>query len=156
MLTIGTEPRMSCGLTPAGFAHSVGVSFLEMAIVARGAKKTAVTAAAGGLPRFVDVKLDQLQKKDFAGSKLTAESLVVKLQDLCDAGYRVGCSWSGENQTYTVSLTCRDEQSPNNGCCMTSFAGQLDRAVSLALYKHYVVCGEVWSVAGHTPGEDFG
>jgi len=127
-----------------------------MSIMARGAKKVAQEAARSGLPRFVDVKLDQQQKKDFAARKQTSEALVTQLQDLCDQGYRVGVTWSGEQQTYTVSLTCRDEESPNNGCCMTSFAGQLDRALSLALFKHYVVCEEVWSVGGSIDSDDFG
>jgi len=156
MLTSSTESRGGGGITPAGLVHSVGVALLEMAIMSRGAKKTAQEVARSGLPRFVDVKLDHVQKIDFIARTQTADALVVQLQDLCDSGYRIGVTWSGEQQAYTVSLTCRDDKSPNSGCCMTSFAKRLDKAVSLALYKHFVVCGEVWPVGGLPGTEEFG
>jgi hypothetical protein len=156
MLTIGTGSGGRGGISPAGLSHSVGICCLELAIMARGKGKAVGAGSGAGMPKFVDVKLTQDQKADFSGRHQSAEALVVQLQDLCDAGYRIGCSWSGEHQTYTVSLTCRDDQSQNNGYCMTSFAGQLDRAVSLALYKHFVVCGEVWSAGGPGSAEDFG
>lgn len=144
MLTIGTEPGRRGGISPAGLTHSVGVAFLEMAIMARGAKKTAAVVAAGGMPRFVDVKLTAEDKMGFVGWKCTPQEIVTFLQDLCDDGYRVGCSWSSESQSYTVSLTCRNEGSPNAGLCMTSFARDLHTAVALAVYKHTVVTEERW------------
>lgn len=156
MLTSSEEPRGGCGLTSAGLAHSVGVAFLEIDIVTRGAKTQAKTLTPG-LPRFVDVKLSQEQKAAFVASGPQSAGWVVeRLQELAFLGYRLGCSWSGEHQSYTVSLTCRDEESPNNGQCMTSFAGSLLMAIRLALYKHYEICHGVWVVPDPTSGEDFG
>lgn len=156
MLTINTEARSRRGLSAAGLVHSVGVAFLEMAIMARGAKKTAAAAAANGMPRFVDVKLTGEEKAAFIAWARTPQGLVAFLQDLCDDGYRVGCTWSGETQSYTVSLTCRNPDSPNSGLCMTSFAHDLLTAVALAVYKHTVVTGECWVSPDVAAVGDFG
>lgn len=112
--------------------------------MARGAKKTAEAVAARSLPTFVDVKLTAEDKLRFVDWQCTPEEVLQFLQVLCDDGYRVGCSWSGETQAYTVSLTCRNAESPNNGLCMTSFAKDLHMAVALAVFKHTVMTGERW------------
>jgi hypothetical protein len=144
MLTISTEPGRSGGLTPAGLTHSVGVCFLEMYIVARGAKKSAEQAIKGGMPTFVDVKLSLDERNAFSALVIEPAALVKSLQQLVDDGYRVGCAWGNETQSYTVSLTCRDADSPNAGLCMTSFAGDLTTAIALAIFKHRNVTAGKW------------
>jgi hypothetical protein len=143
-LTIGTGPGGRGGLTPSGLAHSVGVCFLEMAIVARGKGKAVGAGAGSGMPRFVDVKLSQDQRVDFAAKQFSDGELVMALQRLCDAGYRVGCAWNSDSSSYTVSVTCRDSESGNFGLCMTSFASTVHTAVALAVYKHTVVTDGEW------------
>jgi len=155
-LTSSTEAGKGRGLTPAGLAHTFAVCLLEMAIMARGAKKVAEDTGKTGLPRFVDVKLTPEARSEFQSMSYTPQEIVAFLQGLCDDGYRVGCSWSGETQSYTVSLTCRDPKSANAGLCMTSFAGTLHMAVSLAVYKHTVYTGEKWLGDGESVAEMFG
>lgn len=124
--------------------------------MARGAKKEGSNAYQG-MPKFVDVKLSQEQKAAFvANEPRPAAWLVDRMQQLVFAGYRFGCSWSGEHQSYTVSITCRAEESPNDGLCMTSFAGQLLTALRLAIYKHDEVCLGKWVVPGVGDESDFG
>lgn len=156
LLTIGTGPHGSRGLTPVGLTHSVGVAFLEMAIMTRGkGKESSVPGTA--MPRFVDVRLSQEQKAEFSACEPRPAAWVVdRIQQLVFAGYRFGCSWSGEHQSYTVSMTCRDAESPNNGLCMTSFAGQLLTALRLAIYKHDEVCRGRWTLPGESDESDFG
>jgi hypothetical protein len=127
-----------------------------MAIMARGAKKAAEDVTKTGMPKFVDVKLTAEDRAGFVAWKCTPQEIVTFLQDLCDDGYRVGCSWSSETQAYTVSLTCREASSPNAGLCMTSFAKTLDLAVALAVYKHTVVTGERWVGEDVAAVGDFG
>lgn len=112
--------------------------------------------SANTLPRFVDVKLTAEQRAEFQGFRLLNDDPTRALQSLADDGYRVGVSWSGEQQAYTVSLTCRNPESVNNGLCMTSFARTLEVAVRLAFYKHAVVTGERWVEASFGASEDFG
>lgn len=156
MLTISIEARGEGGISSAGLAHSVGVCMLEMAIMARGAKKES-EAVTQGMPKFVDVRLSQEQKAAFtADAPKPAGWIVDRMQQLVFSGYRFGCSWSGEHQSYTVSMTCRNSESPNQGLCMTSFAGQLMTALRLAIYKHEEVCKGVWVMPGPGDDEDFG
>lgn len=108
------------------------------------------------MPRFVDVKLTAEQKSEFVDTEWTPFELVAGLQSLSDDGYRVGCSWNSEGQSYIVSLTCRNPESPNSGLCMTSYAKTVERAIALALFKHRYVTKEDWTGGAGPEGEDFG
>lgn len=124
--------------------------------MARGNGKPKTSLNQTAMPKFVDVKLSQDDKAAFLKQSWDELEIIGELQSLCDDGYRVGCSWSGEQQSYTVSLTCRDPESPNNGLCMTSFARSLAVAVCLTLFKHRVLTGGVWLGAAGAGSEDFG
>lgn len=124
--------------------------------MARGKKQGTDTANGVGMPRFVDVALSAEDKAAFLAWSPAVGDIVAKLSALCDDGYRVGCSWSGETQAYTVSLTCRDPQSDNKGLCMTSFARDLATAVKLAVFKHEVMTGGVWLSASERDVGEFG
>jgi hypothetical protein len=119
--------------------------------MARGKGKGSAVGQGGGLPTFVDVKLSAEERENFLAWMGDDIDAVKCLQSFADDGYRVGVAWSGEHQTYTVSATCRDEESENNGLCMTSFSRSLSQAVLLAWYKHDVVCKRKWKV--FEPGE---
>lgn len=156
LLTISTETGRRGAVSPTGLVHSLGVCLIEDYNMARGGKLGKEKDAPGGLPRFVDVKLTPEQRAEFVAVKERYADSTRWLQDLADDGYRVGVSWSGEHSSYTVSLTCRDARSPNNGMCMTSFAGDLVTAIALAVYKHFVVTEERWSQVVPAGSEDFG
>lgn len=143
-------------ITPTGLAHSLGVCLIEDWHMSRGKGKDAKAGSANALPRFVDVKLTAEQRAEFSSFTLYEGDPVRALQSLADDGYRVGVSWSGEQQAYTISLTCRNSESVNNGMCMTSFAGTLETAVRLAVFKHVVVCNERWVEASFGGNEEFG
>lgn len=142
---------------PVGvFVHMVGVHLLEIEAVARGNGKGSEPGNGTSMPRFVDVKLSAEQREVFATSSWTEADVVVELTRLVSSGYRVGCSWSSEHQSYTVSLTCRAPGDENNGLCMTSFAGNLVTALALAVYKHWTVSGGVWLTAADQALGGFG
>lgn len=143
-------------ISPSGIAHSLGVCLIEDWHMARGKGKGSTGGVGGNLPTFVDVKLSETDRENFLASLGDDFDAVRVLQSFADLGYRVGVAWSGEHQSYTISVTCRDEESENNGLCMTSFAGDLTRGILLAWYKHDVVCGRKWR--SHVPPreESFG
>lgn len=124
--------------------------------MARGKGTGSASTNVGVMPRFVDVRLSVEEKADFMRRQYTDAELTLELQQLCDSGYRIGCAWSSEQSAYTVSLTCRDDKSPNKGLCMTSFAKTLHTAVALAIYKHRFVADEDWLGAAGPGSEDFG
>jgi len=156
LLTISTDAGKSGSIRPAGVAHSLGVCFIEDFNMARGKGKTTGQGGQGTMPRFVDVKLTAEQRREFEAWEQRDGDLVTFMQSLADDGYRVGVSWSGEQQAYTVSLTCRAEGNPNAGLCMTSFARSLSTALWLAVYKHVVVTEERWIDGAFEGGEEFG
>lgn len=124
--------------------------------MARGNGKGAAKAQSAAMPKFVDCKLSQDDKAEFLQTNYSDEVLLQALRRLCDDGYRVGCSWSGEQQAYVVSLTCRNSDSANNGLCMTSFARFLNTAVALAVFKHEVITKGNWLGDAGPGSEDFG
>lgn len=144
LLTIQTGKPATYGISSSGLSHMVGVMLLEMEIMARGKGKGSEQTGQQALPRFVDIKLSHEDRADFLSKPLEASAIVMGIQQIVFEGYRVGCAWSGEHQSFTVSLTCRDEGNPNNGLCFTSFAKELHLALALMLYKHHVVSKCVW------------
>jgi len=156
LLTISSSKASRGHFSPSGLAHSVGVVLIEDWLTVRGKNGSKAEEGRASLPRFVDVKLTPEQRVEFAKQMLTQDECVKFLASAADDGYRVGVSWSGEQQSYTVSMTCRNPKSPNMGLCMTSFAGDLEKAISLANYKHCIVTEEVWSKGVVAAEEDFG
>jgi hypothetical protein len=156
LFTISKDASKPGAIRGAGIAHSVGVALIEDFNMARG-KASVKGARDGTMPRFVDVKLTAEERDLFlAWSKRGGPDLVTFLQSLADDGYRVGVSWAGEQQAYTVSLTCRQSGNVNEGLCMTSFAKTLENALWLAIYKHTVVADERWAEASGGVEGDFG
>lgn len=156
LLSISTDAGKPYALRQTGIAHSMGVCLIEDSNMARGKGKAGQGGAGNAMPRFVDVKLTAEQREEFKTWERRGGDLVTFLQSMADDGYRVGVSWSGEQQAYTVSITCRDAENPNNGLCMTSFAKTLSTALWLALYKHLEVTGERWVEGVYGDGEEFG
>lgn len=156
LLTIGSNASRGFNISPAGVAHSVGVCLIEDYAMARGKGREPDKKGGAVLPTFVDVKLSPEDKESFLAWMGDDIDAVKCLQAFADDSYRVGVSWSGEHQTYTVSVTCRDDESENNGLCMTSFSRNLTQAILLAWFKHDVVCKRQWKVFTPAPTETFG
>lgn len=156
LLTISTESGRVGRLSPSGLAHSLTVCLIEDFNVSRGKGKPGNAGNGATMPRFVDIKLSQEQKAEFLRMTYSTEELLRFLQTAADDGYRVGCAWNSESQSYIVSMTGRAEGNPNNGLCMTSFAKDVFTAIGLACYKHTIVCNENWLGAAGPGSEDFG
>lgn len=156
LLTISTDTHRRGKVSQVGVAHSLGVCLIEDYNMARGRGSGKQNAVMPGMPRFVDVRLTADDRELFGNERLDAAGCVRFLQSMADEGYRVGVTWSGEHQCYTVSLTCRAPDDVNNGMCMTSFAGDLFTAVSLARFKHVSVTGGMWAEHSSGGGEAFG
>lgn len=156
LLALSRMPVRGYRPTPAGIVHSVGVCLIEDWNMGRGKGRATEGRAGGSLPTFVDVKLSESDRENFLASLGDDFDAVRVLQSFADDGYRVGVAWSGEHQTYTVSVTCRDDESENNGLCMTSFSGDLSRGILLAWFKHDVLCKRKWKSFVPPREESFG
>jgi len=156
LLTISKDACKPYHIRPAGIAHSLGVCLIEDSNMARGKGSATKAGSGSAMPRFVDVKLTGDDRLVFLHWEGRENDLVMELQRLADDGYRIGVSWSGEQQAYTASLTGRGEGNPNNGLCMTSFAKTLENALWLALFKHHVMCRGQWLESAFGGEEEFG
>lgn len=143
-------------MSPASLVHWFGVWEIGVNIVARGQKKQQASTNGSAPPAFVDVKLNPEQRVEFAAWQYSDMELLGWLQELVNEGYRIGLSWSNEQQSYFASLTGRDGTGSNEGCCMTSFAGDARKALALAYYKHRYVCEGVWKAPDEEGLGDFG
>lgn len=122
--------------------------------MARGKGDSPNKLQSAAMPRFVDIKLSSESRKRFLEWFAQGPDPIKILTDFTDTGYRVGVTWSGEHQSYTVSITCRSEEQPNNGLCMTSFAKGLSQAICLAWFKHSVIASGAWRT--YAPEEEEG
>lgn len=156
VLTINETGPVGLRFSPSGLVHFIGVSLIVWEnVVTRGKNKDAGSQRAG-MPRFVDVRLDATQREEFTSWLPSVGDVTQLLVWFVDSGYRVGVAWAGEQQAYFVSLTGRSTGTSNDGCCMTSFAGDLTSAIALAYYKHTEVCGGVWGVGSEPEKAAFG
>lgn len=118
----------------------------------KGATKNGTGTAKQQWTTFVDVPVSgddwPLVLKEYGDY----ESLNEALAGLVGNGYRVSFSYNPANDAIICSVTCKDEESVNNGMTMTSFAGTWPEALMVAAYKHYVVTKQNWAKAASASG----
>lgn len=156
VLASNRDARAGDRIPSAGVAHCLGVWVIRDYAMARGKSAEKSQGQAAGMPTFVDVRLTTAEREAFLAWYGEGVDAVRVLTLFADSSYRVGVAWVGAQQSYTVSVTCRDVESPNNGLCMTSFAADVSVAVALAWYKHERLCGGVWRGTGRGDAEVFG
>ena len=60
-------------------------------------------------------------------------------------GHRMSVTYNGQNDTFTVSLTGRGDDCPNDGMTVVSFAGTWYEALQVSMYKHHILAEGDWS-----------
>jgi len=101
---------------------------------------------------FVDIPLAGHSWEGIAGTWDTPEELYEIAATILEEGYRLGFSYNAANDSFICSVTCKAEESVNNGKTFTAFAGSWYEALQTALYKHYVVAEQNWG--GGVPGSN--
>ena len=127
--------------------------------MARGAGNTKKPAESdkGQWTQFVTISLAGVTRDDIARECGDAEYIGDSVARLLASGYRVGLSYDGERDTFIASLTCRDTECVNHGRTFTSFAETWPEALSIMLFKHFVLCDEQWPApSGAGSGSKFG
>lgn len=98
--------------------------------------------------QFVDIPIVE---SDFADAQKvygSSDILVDAVTDLLDSGYRVGLSHNAQNDAFICSVTCREDNDPNNGYTFNAFSETWFEALQLAIYKHYVKSKKLWPIGG--------
>lgn len=66
---------------------------------------------------------------------------------LINQGYKFSIAWDDYNQGVTASLYAQSQKMEWAGYTLTAWAGDVETATKLLLFKHYVVCREQWEIA---------
>lgn len=129
---------------------------LVMARGKQGAKQNGAVKATWNTT-FVDIPLTGYTWEQISEQWGVPEEVVELATSLLEDGYRLGFSYNPQNDAFICSVTCKAEESVNNGCTFTAFAGSWFEALVAALFKHYVVAQEQWrSVGGSVSKASFG
>jgi hypothetical protein len=72
-------------------------------------------------------------------------------EPLCNNGYKISFSWDEYHQGVSAALYCRDAKMDWAGYTLTAWAADIETAIKLLFYKHFVMSGEVWDVAPNQP-----
>jgi len=100
---------------------------------------------------FLTLKLTSQDREKFdVWAKEGTKKTWPMLRELYEGGYKVSISPDFNNQCVIVSLTGTDNSTHNVGYCMTSRAEDVQEAILIACYKHFVMAdGADWeAVAG--------
>nr|CRY95062.1 hypothetical protein [uncultured prokaryote] len=93
---------------------------------------------------FVEITLDGHSKEDITTAFPTVDDVHDVVTDMLTEGYRFSFTHNKQNDAIIVSVTSKDENSPNFGCTFTSFAGDWFTALRVAAYKHVIVAEGQW------------
>lgn len=96
---------------------------------------------------FVGLTLSKKDRKGFVSwvEKDTA-GLMSHIVTMATDGYKISQSYDLDNGCFIVAVTGGKNAAHNVSCCFTSRAGELEEALWLAVYKHFVVAGgEQWA-----------
>lgn len=69
------------------------------------------------------------------------------LEHWAEAGYKCSFGYDDYHQGYTAAMYCTQAKMEWAGYTMSAWAGDMVTAFKLLMYKHIVMCGEVWEVA---------
>lgn len=96
---------------------------------------------------FVNAPLTAEEKKAFkAWYKGEPDKVFTGLINLIPHGYKQSVSWSDDQQCFTASLTCRDEENPNFNMCLTGRSNDYWEAHAIVFYKHeFLSEGGIWA-----------
>lgn len=122
------------------------VNYTLGCIMARGKGNTSASDAdkKAGWTQFVDIPMTGVTWKDVEHELGDSDTVANAVSSLCQSGYRVGVSYNTGNDAFIVSVTCRNDDSPNSGKTFTAFAGTWWEALQVAVFKHYFVAREIW------------
>lgn len=110
----------------------------------KGTEKKPSVASSSAWTTFVEISLEGHSKDDLMQAFPEVDDVHDAVTDMMVEGYRFSFSHNKQNDAMIVSVTCKNDDSPNVGCTYTSFAGDWFAALRVAVYKHIVVAEGQW------------
>jgi hypothetical protein len=72
------------------------------------------------------------------------------LEAWADNGYKVSVDFDPYNEGFKASLYCTQAKMEWAGYTLTAWAGDVQTALNLLAFKHYVMCNQKWEIAKDT------
>jgi len=92
---------------------------------------------------FIEVRLDKEEVKAFnVYAKRPQEELSLDLATTISNKNKLSVSWDEKNVCFVASCTCRDIDSANENCCISSRSDDWWEAICLTMFKINVVLGD--------------
>lgn len=98
---------------------------------------------------YHSVNLTIAQEGDFDLWCLTEAVQLTDLEPLLNNGYKLSFAWDNYHQGVSASMYCVDAKMEWAGFTLTAWAADVETALKLLFYKHFVICSENWDVSGN-------
>jgi hypothetical protein len=105
---------------------------------------------------YVNYVLTQADKEGFKQWDVEDHDLWLLLAGDIQNGYKLGCSFNPQNDTFQVTYMCNDPASTNAGYILSAYAKDWYIAVKSLVYKHNEVFAGEWPLDGKTLGDSWG
>lgn len=92
------------------------------------------------------INLTREQNEDFEVNHAQAEVSSSELDILINNGYKISLAWDDYNTGVSATLYAKDKKLEWAGYSLSAWAGDVNTALALLLYKHYVVAQEQWEI----------
>ena len=90
---------------------------------------------------FVDIRLSKADTTAFREfMQKSPDDLSLALADFIADGNKTSMSWDSEHNTFIAAATCKNPDSVNKDCCITSRSSEWFEALMLNVFKHLVIC----------------
>lgn len=73
--------------------------------------------------------------------------LFTDFEPLCNNGYKISFQWDDYNQGISASLYCTEAKMEWAGYSLSAWAADLETAIKLLFYKHFIMAEERWEIA---------
>ena len=79
--------------------------------------------------------------------KLHQKLLFSDIDVLANDGYKLSLSWDAYHEGISASLYCTAAKMEWAGYSLTAWAGDVESAILLLFFKHFVMCEERWEIS---------
>lgn len=105
---------------------------------------------------FANVPFNAEERALYSSADLLETVVHAQLEEMLATGYRVSFFYDAKNDAAQCSVTCADPKSVNAGWTMTSRGPTWWDALSVAVFKHFILCEGVWPKDEATAGSQWG
>lgn len=90
---------------------------------------------------FIQIKLTGQHKDGFAEWMERKEAeIALDVAAFMSNGHKTSITWDNENKCWIVSATCKEDDSVNYNCCLSSRSQEWWEAMCMNVYKSDVMC----------------